>query len=141
MTGQALLRFEQDVIGLHPRVVHILIGTNDIAGNAGPTTYQNIQNNIVAMVALARANRIVVVLGTIPPSSDFPWRPGMNPAPKIIHMNDWIRGYARHEHLVVADYHAALHNPAGGFRADWTVDGVHPNPTGFKIMEPSPSRP
>lgn len=136
VTGQALLRFEQDVVGLHPSVVHILIGTNDIAGNAGPTSYRNIQNNITAMVSLARANHIAVVLGTIPPSSDFPWRPGMHPAQKIIRMNDWIRSYARREHLVLADYHATLHNPAGGFRSDWTVDGVHPNAAGYRIMEP-----
>ncbi len=136
VTGQALLRFEQDVVALRPRVVHIMIGTNDVAGNAGPTTYRNIQDNITAMVALARANHIAVVLATIPPSSDFPWRPGMHPAQKIIQMNDWIRAYAKREHLVVADYHRALRDPAGGFRADWTVDGVHPNAAGFKVMEP-----
>jgi acyl-CoA thioesterase-1 len=134
VTGQNLLRFEQDVIALHPKVVHIMIGTNDIAGNAGPTTYENIQNNIMAMVQIARATKIAVVLATIPPSTDFPWRRGMEPALKIIKMNEWIRDCAKREDLVLADYHKALANPENGFRAEWTGDGVHPNAEGFKIM-------
>jgi acyl-CoA thioesterase-1 len=134
VTGQNLLRFEQDVIALHPKVVHIMIGTNDVAGNAGPTTYENIQNNIMAMVQIARANKIAMVLATIPPSTDFPWRRGMEPALKIIKMNEWIRDYAKREDLVLADYHKALANPENGFRAEWTGDGVHPNAEGFKIM-------
>ena len=131
-----MLRFEQDVVGLHPKVVHIMIGTNDVAGNAGPTTYDDIERNLAAMVQLARANGIAVVLATIPPSSDFPWRRRMAPAQKIIQLNGWIRDYARREKIVVADYHAALANADGGFRAEWTADGVHPNPAGFKVMEP-----
>jgi acyl-CoA thioesterase I len=136
VTGQNLLRFEQDVVALHPKVAHIMIGTNDIAGNAGPTTYENIQNNIMAMVQIARANKIAVVLATIPPSTDFPWRRGMEPAPKIVTMNEWIRDYAKREDLVLADYHKALANPENGFRGEWTGDGVHPNAAGFKIMNP-----
>ncbi len=136
VTGQNLLRFEQDVVALHPKVVHIMIGTNDIAGNAGPTTYENIQNNIMAMVQIARANKIAVVLATIPPSTDFPWRRGMEPALKIIKMNQWIRDYAKREDIVLADYHKALANPANGFRAEWSGDGVHPNADGFKVMNP-----
>ena len=136
VTAQNLLRFQQDVIALHPKVVHIMIGTNDVAGNAGPTTYENIQNNIVAMVQIARANKIAVVLATIPPSTDFPWRRGMEPALKIITMNEWIRDYAKREDIVLVDYHKALANPENGFRADWSGDGVHPNAEGFKIMNP-----
>jgi len=94
VTGQNLLRFQQDVINLHPKVVHIMIGTNDVAGNAGPTTYENIQNNLMAMVQMARANKIAVVLATIPPSTDFPWRRGMEPALKFVKLNEWIRDYA-----------------------------------------------
>jgi lysophospholipase L1-like esterase len=136
VTAQNLLRFQQDVIALHPKVVHIMIGTNDVAGNAGPTTYENIQNNIVAMVQIARANKIAVVLATIPPSTDFPWRRGMEPALKIITMNEWIHDYAKREDIVLVDYHKALANPENGFRADWSGDGVHPNAEGFKIMNP-----
>ena len=136
VTGQNLLRFQQDVVALHPKVVHIMIGTNDIAGNAGPTTYENIQNNIMAMVQMARANHIAVVLATIPPAADFPWRRGMAPALKIITMNAWIRDYAKREDLVLADYHKALTNPENGFRAEWSGDGVHPNAEGFEILNP-----
>jgi len=136
VTGQNLLRFQQDVIALHPKVVHIMIGTNDVAGNAGPTTYENIQSNIVAMVQMARANKIAVVLATIPPAADFPWRRGMEPAPKIITMNEWIRDYAKREDVVLVDYHRALANAQNGFRAEWSGDGVHPNAEGYKIMNP-----
>jgi len=136
VTGQNLLRFQQDVINLHPKVVHIMIGTNDVAGNAGPTTYENIQNNLMAMVQMARANKIAVVLATIPPSSDFPWRRGMEPALKFVKLNEWIRAYARREDLVLVDYHKALANPENGFRTEWSGDGVHPNPDGYKIMNP-----
>jgi lysophospholipase L1-like esterase len=135
-TAQNLLRFQQDVIALHPKVVHIMIGTNDVAGNTGPTSYQSIQNNIVAMVTLAHANRIRVVLATIPPAADFPWRHGMSPAPKIIAMNDWIRAYAQREKLTLADYHASLATPDGGFRPEWSHDGVHPNAAGYQQMDP-----
>ena len=136
VTTQNLLRFQQDVVALHPKAVHIMIGTNDIAGNAGPTTYENIQNNIMARVQMARASKIAVVLATIPPSSDFPWRRGMEPALKIVTMNAWIRDYARREDIVLVDYHKALANAENGFRAEWTGDGVHPNAEGFKIMAP-----
>jgi lysophospholipase L1-like esterase len=136
VTGQNLLRFQQDVIALRPKAVHIMIGTNDIAGNAGPTTYENIQNNIMAMVAMARANKIAVVLGTIPPAADFPWRRGMQPAPKVVKMNEWIRDYAKRERIVIADYHKALADGENAFRNEWSGDGVHPNAEGYKIMDP-----
>jgi len=113
-----------------------MIGTNDVAGNAGPTTYENIQSNIVAMVQMARANKIAVVLATIPPAADFPWRRGMEPAPKIITMNEWIRDYAKREDIVLVDYHRALANAQNGFRAEWSGDGVHPNAEGFEILNP-----
>lgn len=136
VTGQTLLRFQQDVVGLHLKVVHIMIGTNDVAGNAGPTTCDDIERNLAGMVQLARANGIAVVLATVPPSADFPWRRGMAPAQKIIALNSWIRDYAKRENITVADYHAALTDSGGGFRAKWTVDGEHPNPAGFTVMEP-----
>ena len=77
---QMLLRFFQDVIELHPRTVHIMAGTNDIAGNTGPGTAQDFKNNIMAMVELAHAHRIGVVLASIPPARGFPWKPALRPA-------------------------------------------------------------
>jgi len=136
VSGQNLLRFRQDVVDLHPKVVQILIGTNDIAGNAGPTTYTNIERNLTSMVQLARASGIRVVLGTVTPASEYPWRHGMQPAMKIEHLNVWIRDYARKHNLVVADYHRALEDGKGGFRSEWTSDGVHPNRAGYMVMEP-----
>lgn len=135
-TAQALLRFQPDVAALHPRVVHILIGTNDIAGNGGPTTYAAIQDNITAMLDLARANGIRVVIGAIPPAADFPWRRGLEPSPKIARMNAWIAGLARRPGVTVADYTPVLADANGGFRAELSIDGVHPNPAGYKAMEP-----
>ena len=45
-TPQMLLRFRADVINLKPKVVVILAGVNDIAGNTGPSTLEMITNNI-----------------------------------------------------------------------------------------------
>ncbi len=97
VTGQTLLRFQQDVVGLHPKVVHFMIGTNDVAGNAGPTTYGDIERNLIAMIQLGRGNGILVVLATVPPAADVPWRRGKAPAQKITQLNSWIRDYAGRE--------------------------------------------
>jgi hypothetical protein len=85
---QMLLRFEADVVALHPRVVHIMAGTNDLAGNTGPTSAQQYEHNIIAMCDLARANGIRVVLASIPPAARFPWRAGVTPGPQILVLND-----------------------------------------------------
>ena len=137
VTSQGLLRFQQDVIELHPEVVHILYGTNDIAGLAGPTTYERIQNNLIAMVQLARANHIAVIIGTILPISHLPGGPD-DPTltPKIVAMNAWIREYGKREKVVVADYYPALSDGAGRFRAELNSDGVHPTLAGYRVMEP-----
>ena len=104
---QMLVRFRQDVVNLHPKVVVILAGTNDIAGNTGPETPEMIQDNLVSMVDLARANGIRVVLASITPSDDFWWNPGTKPAPRIAEMNTWIKGYAAQHKLVYLDYYSA----------------------------------
>ena len=137
VSSQGLLRFEQDVIELHPKVVHILYGTNDIAGLAGPTTYEDIQNNLIAMVQLARVNHIAVVIGTILPISHLPGGP---PDPtltaKIVAMNAWIREFGRREKVAVADYYPALADANGAFRPELNSDGVHPTLAGYRVMEP-----
>jgi cephalosporin-C deacetylase len=131
---QMIVRFRQDVINLHPKVVVILAGTNDIAGNTGPETPEMIQDNFASMVDLARANGIKVVLSSITPSDDFWWNPGTKPASKIAEMNTWIKAYAAKNGLVYLDYYSAMVNDNGGMKKEYTRDGVHPNPDGYAVM-------
>ena len=135
-TPQMLVRFRPDVIALKPKVVVILAGINDIAQNTGPTTPEAIQDNLMSMVDLAEANGIQVVLASITPAYAFGWRPGLEPAGKIRAMNNWMRDYAERRGLVFLDYHSALTNGEGGFKAELSSDGVHPNEAGYAIMVP-----
>jgi hypothetical protein len=135
-TLQMLLRFRQDVIALKPAVVHILAGTNDIAGNTGPMDLPGIEANIASMIDLARANGIQVIIGSVLPAKDFGWRPGTDPGPKIVALNQWLKRNAVARHLIYADYYAALTDGALGMRSDVTSDGVHPLLAGYLIMDP-----
>ena len=137
---QMLVRFYQDVIALHPRVVHIMAGTNDIAGNTGPTSPAAYQNAVRAMVDLAKANHIAVILGSIPPAERFDWLRAAAPKPWIAQLNAWLKGYAKAQGLVYADYHTALAGPNGELPAAYGPDGVHPNAAGYAIMRPVAER-
>ena len=133
---QMVARFYQDVVRLRPRVVHIMAGTNDIAGNTGPSSAEDYANAITAMVDMARANGIAVVLGSIPPAGVIGWRPGYRPAQQIIAFNTWLRQLAQERGLVYADYHSAMADPDGAMRPGLSSDGVHPTAAGFAVMEP-----
>ena len=135
-TPQMLVRFRQDVIALRPRVVVILAGTNDIAGNTGPSTVEMIQDNIASMAEIARANGIRVVLTSVLPVDDYPWRRGLDPAPKIIALNRWMRQYAADHAAVYLDLHSAMRNERDGTQAELASDGVHPNEAGYRVMAP-----
>lgn len=135
-TPQMLVRFRQDVIDLKPRVVVVLAGTNDIAENTGKTTLKEIGDNIASMSELARANGIAVVLCSVLPASDFPWHPGLEPAPKVKALNAWIKEYAAKSGLVHVDYYSRMVNSEGGLKAELSPDGVHPNRAGYEIMAP-----
>ena len=135
-TPQMLVRFRQDVIDLKPTVVVILAGTNDIAGNTGPSTIEMIENNLASMAELAKANGIRVVLSSVLPVYDYPWKPGLEPAPKIIALNKWMKEYAREHGAVYLDYHSAMADARGGMRSELANDGVHPNEAGYRIMAP-----
>jgi lysophospholipase L1-like esterase len=136
-SGQMLVRFRQDVIALRPAVVHIMAGTNDVAGNAGPTTLQAIKNNIISMVDLARANGIRVVLASIPPAGAFPWQSAVvEPAKYIVTLNAWLRQYTKDRGLVYADYHKPLADDHDAMKETFSNDGVHPNREGYLVMEP-----
>jgi lysophospholipase L1-like esterase len=136
-SSQILLRFRQDAIDLHPRVVVILAGTNDIAGNTGPTTLAQIEGNLESMAQLGRANHIAVVLCSVPPSIHYWWHPQLeNPAPRIAALNKWLERYAAREHFPYVNYYAAMKDAAGGFEPGLSADGVHPAPAGYAVMAP-----
>jgi len=135
-TPQMVLRFHQDVIALKPKVVVILAGTNDIAGNTGPETPEQIEDNLAAMAEMASANHIRVVLCSILPAFDYPWQPGLTPAPKIDAINEWIKRYAADKGFVYVDYHAAMKDARDGLPPTLSKDGVHPLPAGHVIMAP-----
>ena len=135
-TPQMLVRFRPDVIDLKPAVVVILAGTNDIAGNTGPSTLEMIMDNLISMAELAKANNIEVVLCSVLPVFDYPWKPGLEPAMKIVRLNEMIKKYANDNGLVYLDYFNSMADDRNGLKKELGDDGVHPNDAGYKIMEP-----
>lgn len=136
---QMLLRFPQDVIALRPRVVHLMAGTNDIAGNTGPGTVEDYQHNITVMLDLAAVHGIQVVLAAIPPARLLPWA-GIDPRPRITQLNAWLAQQAKARRLVFVDYAEGLTDGAGGIAAAYSEDGVHPNAAGYARMRPLTER-
>jgi lysophospholipase L1-like esterase len=132
---QMLVRFRADVVGLRPQVVHIMAGTNDVAGNNGPETDEEIEGAIESMVELALANHIKVVLASIPPAADYGWHPGLKPVPRIRRLNDWIKSYAKGTGVGYVDYWPALATENGAMKPNLSMDGVHPNSQGYKEMQ------
>lgn len=135
-TPQLLIRFRQDVVALQPSAVVILAGTNDIAGNTGPSTLEMIEDNLASMAEIARANGIRVVLSSVLPVYDYPWKRGLEPAPKIVALNAWMKAYAARTGAVYLDYHGAMADARGGLPADLARDGVHPTEAGYRVMAP-----
>jgi lysophospholipase L1-like esterase len=133
---QILLRFYQDVVRLRPRVVHIMCGTNDVAGNTGPTSPDEYAANVLAMIDLAKANGIAVVLGSVLPAGGFNWRSDMKPAAQIAALNAWLKDLARVRGLAYADYYGVMATPDGAMKPGLSSDGVHPNAAGYAVMEP-----
>jgi len=135
-TPQMLVRFREDVIDLKPKVVVILAGTNDIAGNTGPSTLQMIADNLMNMAELAEANGIKVVLCSVLPAYDYPWRKGLMPNEKIPALNKMIKSYANSKGFVYLDYFSAMTDGKNGLKEDLGSDGVHPNKMGYELMAP-----
>ena len=135
-TPQMLIRFRQDVIALQPKVVVILAGTNDIAGNTGPSTLEMIEDNLASMAELANANGIKVVLSSVLPVLDYPWKKGLEPAEKIVTLNVWIKAYCEKKGFIYLDYFTPMADERHGMKAELTYDGVHANVAGYKVMEP-----
>lgn len=143
-TSQMLLRFRADVIALKPRVVVILAGTNDIAGNTGPISDEAISDNLASMIDLAKSNGVVVVLASIMPVSDYNRNAAgtqiiqtiLRPPERIVALNNWIRRACRQRTLVFLDYFSAMVDDKGFLRADLANDGLHPNAKGYAVMAP-----
>jgi lysophospholipase L1-like esterase len=141
-TSQMLLRFRPDVIALHPQAVVILAGTNDIAGNTGPMTNEEIEANIASLCELAQLHKIQVVLASTTPVSDYHFRPPGRPmtarrAPsRIIAINNWLRAYAKDNRHVYLDYYTAMLDNTGNLREDFSEDDLHPTAKGYAVMRP-----
>jgi lysophospholipase L1-like esterase len=135
-TPQMLLRFRQDVIDLKPKVVVILAGTNDIAGNTGPSTPKMILDNIKSMAELANANGIKVIISSVLPAYDYPWRPGLKPNEKIPALNSLLKEYSETNGYIYLDYFTAMADDRKGLPKKYAEDEVHPTAAGYAVMEP-----
>lgn len=131
-----LLRFREDVINLKPSVVVILAGINDIAENNGPSKLEDVMGNLISMAELAKANKIKVVMSSVLPAAAFPWRPSIDPKPKVKALNDMIKAYAAKNNFVYLDYFTAMVDDNAGLPKNLAKDGVHPTLEGYRIMEP-----
>lgn len=136
-TPQMLIRFRPDVLALKPRAVVILAGTNDIAGNTGPMTLEDIEANLLSMVDLAQASGVRVVLSSVLPTSDY-HRPqtARRPNEKIRALNDWMKNLAKERKLVYLDYYSAMIDDQGVLTKGLTYDGLHPDDAGYEVMQP-----
>ena len=123
-TPQMLIRFRPDVIDLDPDIVVILAGINDIAENTGPSSVKSITDNIISMSELAIANNIKVIISSIIPAKNFPWRPQIDPPYKILRVNDILHSYALKNNLVYLDYFSKMHDGDGGLIKKYGIDSV-----------------
>jgi lysophospholipase L1-like esterase len=133
-TPQMVLRMMSDVVELRPRAVHIMAGTNDIAGNTGPMTPHMTQDNFQAMNDIARRHGIKVLLASIPPAASFPWRPGLETQQPIAAMNSWLKSFARQSGAIWVDYWPVLDDGSGAMKPRLASDGVHPTEAGYDAM-------
>jgi len=141
-TSQMLIRFRPDVVALKPKAVVILAGTNDVAGNTGPMSDEDIQGNLASMAELATANGIRVVLSSITPVSGYHVAPPVvsqltrRPPTRLRALNDWIQTYAAANNHVYLDYYSAMIDSAGMLKTEFSADDLHPNVAGYAVMAP-----
>lgn len=135
-TPQMLLRFQQDVVHLRPAAVVILAGTNDIAGNTGPTTNQMIEDNFISMADIAKQSGIQLVLASILPAYAYPWKPGIHPVERIRQLNQWLKDFCAKQGCVYLDYYSSMADEKGAMLPGLASDGVHPTAQGYGVMAP-----
>jgi lysophospholipase L1-like esterase len=139
-TPQMLVRFHRDVIDLHPQVLVVLAGTNDIAGVTGPARNEDVEANCASMAELARAHQIRVVFASLLPAHNYTPEAkesfALRPRERILALNGWLKDYCAKNGLVYLDYFSALIDDHGLLRRDLSDDGLHPNAAGYKIMAP-----
>lgn len=133
-TPQMLSRFEKDVLDINPKAVLILAGTNDIAGNTGAITLPEIRDNIAEMAQMASKDHIQVILCSVLPAFDYPWRVGRRPDEKIPALNQLIRELAEVQNLYYLDFFTVMADDRNGLPKDLAEDGVHPTPKGYSVM-------
>ena len=133
-TPQMLVRFRADVINLKPKLVVLLAGANDIAENTGHSSLEMITNNIFSMAELAEAHDIKVILCSVLPALFFPWNTKIHPVEKIANLNKMIRKYATEKEHFYLDYYSAMVDKNKGLTEDYSDDGMHPNKTGYLVM-------
>src|SRR5437868_2016899 len=135
-TAQMLVRFRQDVIDLKPTTVVILAGTNDIAGNTGPTTNEMIMDNLISMAELSKCNNIKVIMCAVLPVFKYKWAPDVQPVERIKNLDSLIKNYATKNKFGYVDFYTPMVNEVGGMKDEYSLDGVHPNPKGYQVMGP-----
>ena len=133
-TPQMVLRMMADVVDLKPRAVHIMAGTNDIAGNTGPMTAAMTEDNFRMMSDIARMHRIKLLIASIPPAASFPWRPGLETRGRIAELNAWLKRHAAQTAATWVDYGSVLDDGTGAMKPGLAYDGVHPTEAGYDAM-------
>lgn len=134
-TPQMLLRFRQDVVNLNPKIVVILAGTNDIAENTGPISLEQIRDNMLSMVQLAKAHGIVPIICSVLPAYDYPWRPGKQPNVKIPKLNGMLQKMCSEQKVPYLDYFSVMVDDRNGLPSTYTTDEVHLTKKGYAVME------
>lgn len=134
-SSQMVLRMMSDVVDLKPKAVHIMAGTNDIAGNTGPMTARMSEDNFQVMSDIARSNRIKLLIASIPPAAAFPWRPGLEVKRPIAKLNGLLKDFAHRSGATWVDYWPVLNDGTGAMKPGLAVDGVHPTVAGYQAME------
>lgn len=135
-SAHMLVRFQSDVIDLHPKVVVVMAGTNDVAHNDFWVEPKQVVNNVISMCTLAKANGIIPIISSITPCTSFVWRPEIeNAAQTIVSINKDLKAYAEANNIVYVDYHSALADENMGFPTSLSEDGCHPDPDTYFLME------